>query len=33
MLDAPFDLHDDGLVHLVADDDAFENSLRHLLTP
>src|SRR5690349_12045741 len=29
MLNAPFDPHDDGLVHLVADDDAFENSLRH----
>src|ERR1700704_6345050 len=31
MLNAPFDLDDDGLVHLVADDDAFQNSLRHIL--
>ena len=27
MLNAPLDLDDDGLVHLVADDDAFQNSL------
>src|SRR5215468_4827814 len=27
VLDAAFDAHDDGLVHLVADDDAFEDSL------
>src|SRR5258708_8313813 len=31
VLHAPLDLHDDGLVHLVADDDAFEDSFRHLL--
>src|SRR5206468_1198231 len=31
--EAPFHLHDDGLFLLVADDDALENSLRHLSQP
>src|SRR5262245_32049542 len=30
---APLDAHDDGFVHLVADDDAFQNSLGHSRSP
>src|SRR3954451_5269741 len=33
MREAPLDLHDHGLFLLVADDDALENSFRHLHQP
>ena len=33
MRETALDLHDDGLFLLVADDDALENALRHILEP
>jgi hypothetical protein len=33
MREAALDLHDDGLVLLVADDDALQYALRHLGSP